>query len=80
MRAWRIACRDWAVTGFPPRRNETSVYLTAGGPQQAGLLARLGRHRMGRSCPYIRWLADVDTAVPEQLVADSVGAVRRRYG
>lgn len=71
---------DWAVTGFSPRKNETSVYLTAAGPGQPGLLARLGRHRMGKSCLYIRRLADIDAAVLEQLIADSVSEVRRRHG
>lgn len=71
---------DWAVTGFSPRKNDTSVYLTSAGPSQPELLARLGRHKMGKSCLYIRKLADVDAAVLEQLIADSVKEVRRRYG
>jgi hypothetical protein len=71
---------DWAVTGFSPRKNEISVYLTAGGPGQPELLARLGRHRMGKSCLYIRKLADVDAAVLEELIADSVSEVGRRHG
>ncbi|QDW66555.1 hypothetical protein [Luteimonas granuli] len=40
---------EWAATGFSPRRNETSVYLSAAGLAQAALLVRLGRHRMGKS-------------------------------
>src|SRR5690606_24520981 len=71
---------DWALAGFSPRKKETSVYLMAGGPDQAGLLAQLGRHKMDKSCLYIRKLSDVDSGVLEQLVADSVSEVRRRYG
>lgn len=71
---------DWAVAGFSPRKNEISVYLTASGPNQAKLLARLGRHKMGKSCLYIRKLSDVDLAVLEQLIADSVAEVKRRHG
>lgn len=71
---------DWAVTGFSPRKHEISVYLTADGPEQPALLARLGRHKMGKSCLSIRKLADVDVAVLEQLIVDSVDEVKRRYG
>ncbi|MBB1471706.1 DUF1801 domain-containing protein [Luteimonas sp. MC1782] len=68
---------DMAVTGFSPRKHDISVYLTASGPVQAGLLARLGRHKMGKSCLSIRRLSDVDPEVLEKLVADSVAAVKR---
>lgn len=71
---------DWAVTGFSPRKGDISVYLTAGSADQAALLSRLGRHRMGKACLYIRRLADVDLGVLEQLVAGAVAEVKRRYG
>jgi hypothetical protein len=68
---------DMAVASFSPRRSDISVYLSAEGRDQAALLARLGRHRMGKACLSIRRLADVDLAVLEALVADSVAAARR---
>lgn len=71
---------DWAVAGFAPRGKEISVYLAAEAPWQPELLARLGRHRMGKACLYIRRLADVDIGVLEQLVAGSVAEIRQRYG
>ena len=71
---------DWAVTGFSPRKGDISVYLTAASPEQDDLLARLGRHKMGKACLYIRRLSDIDLAVLEQLIAASVAEVRRRYG
>lgn len=70
---------DAAVAAFSPRRNGISVYLSAAGPDQAALLARLGRHAMGTSCLTLRRLSDVDEAVLEALIADSVSEVRRRY-
>lgn len=71
---------DMAVTGFSPRKGDLSVYLTAGSPEQADLLTRLGRHKMGKSCLYIRRLADIDLGVLRQLIAASVAEVKRRYG
>lgn len=70
---------DWAVTGFSPRKRDISVYLTASSPDQADLLARLGRHKMGKSCLSIRKLTDIDPAVLEQLISGSVAEVKRLY-
>ena len=70
---------DWAVTGFSPRKGDISIYLVASGSNQEQLLAQLGRHKMGKSCLYIRKLADVDMKILEQLIAGSVAEVRRRY-
>lgn len=70
---------EWCVTGFAARKGEISVYLAAAGPKQEALLARPGKHRMGRACLSIRRLADVDAAVLERLVADAVAEVRLRH-
>jgi hypothetical protein len=71
---------DAGLTGFASRKNGIVVYLVASGPDQDALLARLGRHKMGKSCLYIRRLSEVDAQVLEQLVAGSVAEVKRRYG
>jgi hypothetical protein len=71
---------DSCVTGFSSRRGDISVYLTAGFPGQEDLLAKLGRHKMGKACLSILRLSDVDMKVLEKLVAGSVAETRRRYG
>lgn len=43
------------------------------------LLAKLGRHRMTRSCPDFERLADLHVEVFEALIAGSVAEVRRLY-
>lgn len=68
-----------ALTGFAIRGKDLVVYLAAEGDDQAKLLRKLGPHKMGKSCLYIKRLADLDRAVLEQLVAGSVAEVRRRY-
>lgn len=70
---------DACLVGFAVRGRELVVYLSAEGPAQADLLARLGRHRMGKACLYFKRLADIDAKVLEALVAGSVAEVRRRY-
>lgn len=68
------------LAGFAIRGRELVVYLDAEGDSQKTLLARLGKHKMGKSCLYFKQLADLDKSVLEQLVAGSVAEVRRRYG
>jgi hypothetical protein len=72
---------DSCVVGFSPRKGDISVYLVPGyetAPVQA-LLAKLGKHRTGKGCLYVKRLADVDLSVLEKLVALSVAEVKRRY-
>ena len=67
------------LAGFAIRGRELVVYLMTEGSQQKALLSKLGKHRVGKSCLYFRQLADLDTAVLEQLVAGSVADMIRRY-
>ena len=68
---------DSCLTGFASRKGDISVYLFPGAPGQKQLLAKLGKHKMGKGCLYIRKLAEVDLAVLEQLVASSVAEARK---
>ncbi len=67
------------ATGFAARKGDISVYLVAEGPSQQELLARLGKHKMGKACLSIKRLAEVDLEVLEQLVAESYAEVHRRH-
>lgn len=68
------------LTGFAIRGKDLVVYLAAEGKGQQALLAKLGKHRMGKACLYFRRLSDLDESVLEQLVAGSVAEIERRYG
>jgi hypothetical protein len=68
------------VVGFAIRGRELVVYLLAEGEKQKSLLARLGKHKMGKSCLYFKQLADLDKSALEELIAGSVAYLRRRYG
>lgn len=70
---------DACLVGFAVRGRELVVYLIAENPEQLELLAKLGRHKMGKSCLYFKRLADLDAKVLEALIAGSVAEVRRRY-
>ena len=67
------------LAGFAVRGRELVVYVLADNPAQLELLARLGKHKMGKVCLYFRRLADLDVKVLEALIAGSVAEVKRRY-
>jgi hypothetical protein len=71
---------EMCLAGFSIRGRELVFYLVAEGREQKALLAKLGKHTLGKSCLYFKRLADLDETVLEQLVANSVVAVTRRYG
>ena len=70
---------DAPVAGFAVRGRELVVYLYADDPDQVDRLARLGKHKMTKSCLYFKRLADLDAEVLEALIASSVAETRRRY-
>lgn len=70
---------EWFLVGFAPRKRDLTVYLMAGFDGLESLLARLGKHKTGKSCLYIARLSDVDTAVLEKMIETSVARLQQRY-
>lgn len=68
-----------SLAAFSSRKSDISIYVMAGFAGQQALLARLGRHKAGKACLYVRRLADVDLKRLETLVEGSVAKMRRRY-
>jgi hypothetical protein len=65
--------------GFSPRKAELVLYVLTGEPGQEAQLARLGKHRTGKSCLYIRKLADVDEAVLEDMARGALAHMNEKY-
>jgi hypothetical protein len=70
---------DSALGAFAVRGRELVVYIATGFEGRDALLAKLGKHKSGKVCVYIRRLADVDLKVLETLVTRSVADTKRRY-
>jgi hypothetical protein len=70
---------DSALAAFAVRGRELVVYTEDGFKGRDALLAKLGPHRAGKVCVYIRRLANIDLKVLETLVARSVAETKRRY-
>lgn len=70
--------------GFSPRKGEFSLYLLvayagAAKEREEALLARLGKHRAGKSCLYVRKLADVDKEVLRELAQEAWTFMEQAY-
>lgn len=72
-----------ARAGFSPRKAAMTLYLMGhygdGQAEADALLAKLGKHKTGKSCLYINRLSDVDLEVLEQLVALSWDSMNALY-
>ena len=68
------SCRegDTMRIGFAARKGTLVIYGLGETPGRDDLLARLGKHSIGKGCVYIKRLADVDAAVLEELIAASL--------
>ena len=70
---------DCFVTGFASRKAAVTLYLTAGVERFPKLLAKLGKHKTGKGCLYIKKLDDVNLSVLEDLVKQSVENSKATY-
>jgi hypothetical protein len=71
---------EMCIAGFASRKPDLAIYLSPDSPGQSALLAKLGKHKMGKSCLSVRRLSEVDLGVLEALVLDSVRDARQRWG
>jgi hypothetical protein len=69
----------WFLTGYSPRKRELTLYILAGFKRYEALMRKLGKYRTGKSCLYIKTLADIDVDVLEQLIQESVSHVARAH-
>lgn len=60
------------ITGFSPRKGDLTLYIMPGFDAFPDLMKRLGKHKTGKSCLYIKKLAEVDLDILRKLVAKSV--------
>lgn len=77
--SYRGPTGDWPLLGFSPRGANTVFYLMGGYDGQDDLLARLGKHRIGKSCLYVNRLSDIDLDVLREMARRSMADTRARY-
>ena len=72
---------EFFLTGFSPRKANLSIHVMPGYRygEMGERLARLGKHKLGKSCLYINKLADVDADVLKEIIRDGVDYMRANY-
>jgi Domain of unknown function (DU1801) len=65
------------VVGFSPRKAELSLYGLIAGTE--GLLAKLGPHRVGKGCLYVKKLAAVDEGVLREMIRGGIADTKARW-
>jgi hypothetical protein len=63
---------DWLLTGFSPRKQDLTLYIMGGVEKYGELREQLGKHRVGRSCLYIKRLSDIHLPTLKKLIRASV--------
>ena len=62
---------DWMKMGFSPRKQNLTLYILSGFEGQKDLLAKLGKHSLGKGCLYLKRLSDIDMKVLEEIIKRS---------
>jgi hypothetical protein len=68
---------DSLLTGFSPRKQDLVLYLGPG-IENKGVMAKLGKHKTGKGCLYLKKLDDIDRGVLRTLIEQSVAVMRAR--
>jgi len=67
---------EWMRIGFSPRKANLTLYLTDGIARHPEQLGKLGKHKTGVGCLYIKALSDIDLEILEKLISASLENVK----
>ena len=71
---------DFFRVGFAPRKQSLTLYIMDGFGKYERLMAKLGKHKTGKSCLYVKRLSDIDKNVLEELIGESLKHFEKKYG
>ena len=60
------------AVGFSSRKGDISIYGVTSQPGAPDLLAKLGKHKLGKGCLYVGCLAEIDLKILAKLVSQSI--------
>ncbi len=67
------------ATGFAPRKAELSIYILPGYTDYGAILADLGKHRLGKSCLYLKRLDGIDEGALRRLIRAGLADLGKRW-
>ena len=66
---------EWFLVGFSPRKSDLTLYIMSGLERYGELLAKLGKHKTGKACLYIKKLDDVDLSTLKKMIERSLADI-----
>jgi hypothetical protein len=66
--------------GFSSRKSDISLYGLLAAPSHAEMLPKLGRHKAGKGCLYIKSLSGIDLKVLEKLIVEAATSKKHEHG
>lgn len=70
---------EWMRIGFAVRKRDLTLYIMSGLDRHKALLDNLGRFKTGKSCLYIKRLADIDRQRLIELAKASLAYMAKTY-
>jgi hypothetical protein len=70
---------DAPLVGFSPRKAELALYLASHFDEKEDLLKEFGKHKTGKACIYIKKLEDINMAVLEKMIINSIRFFKAKY-
>jgi len=65
--------------GFASRAQNISIYIMPGYKDFSDELSRLGRHKIGKACLYIKRLSDIDEEVLREILVKATRIMDEKY-
>lgn len=63
---------DAPMIGFSPRKAEFSLYVFSDTEKSRQLLEKLGKHKMGKACMYVKRISDIDLSILKEICDESI--------
>jgi len=70
---------DMFRIGFSPRAQNLTIYIMPGYQDFSDETPRLGKHKLGKSCLYIKRLSDVDETVLREMLVKGLRLIEEKY-
>ena len=71
---------DAPLAAFSPRKTALTFYFMLPDGKREELLAKLGKHKIGKGCVYVNKLSDIDTAVLKEMIREDIAHAHKLYG
>jgi len=70
---------DMPLAAFSPRSTAIVLYFSEEFENKVELLQKLGKHKPGKVCVYIKKIDDIDVSVLKKMISNSVKDTKSRY-